>query len=173
MPGTRVEAARRFCEEARDTMADDDMYLRIQGRYAQFLNGKITVEDLDDEELAQGRLKASDGTFRGRPPRVIPAEMVQAMRREWLARAEAKLRDALMEKGIGTLVELAEDCPDPAVRLRAANAIIERTMGKVPDRVHIAAEDPVESLFRSILADPNGLAPAPHEPSAEERELLS
>lgn len=156
-------------------MADDDMYIRLKGRYAKFMNGLITVEDLDDEELAQGRLKAADGTFRGRPPSVIPAEMVQAMRREWMSRAEAKLRDALMSKGIGTLVELAgnEDI-DPAVRLRAADKIIERTMGKVPDRVHFAAEDPVESLFRSILADPNGLAPGvPHEPTAEEREMLA
>lgn len=155
-------------------MADDDMYLRMTGRYALFLNGKITVEDLDDEELAQGRLKASDGTFRGRPPRAIPADMVQAMRREWLSRAEAKLREALMEKGIGTLTDLASDeTVDPAVRLRAAEKIIERTMGKVPDRVQIASEDPVETLFRSILADPDGLLPAPHEPTAEEREMLS
>ena len=154
-------------------MADDDMQIRLRGRYAQLLNGTLSVEDLDDDELAQGRLKSIDGSFRGRPPRVVPADLVQAMRREWLSRAEAKLRDALMEKGIGTLVSLAENEDiDPAVRLRAADKIIERTMGKVPDRVHVAAEDPVESLFRSILADPNGLAPAPHEPTAEEREML-
>ena len=155
-------------------MADDDFYIRVTGRYALLLNGIITVEDLDDDELARGQLKASDGTFRGRPPRTVPAELVQAMRREWLSRAEAKLRDALMEKGLGTLVELAgNDQIDAAVRLRAATTIIERTMGKVPDRVVLAAEDPVETLFRSILNDPMGLAPAPHELSADERELLS
>lgn len=153
-------------------MADDDMDIRLRGRYALFLNGKITVEDLDDDELAQGRLKAMDGTFRGRPPRVIPTEMVQAMRREWMSRAEAKLRDALMDKGIGTLVALAgDDNIDAGVRLRAAERIIERTMGKVPDKVEIRAEDPIETLFRGILNDPFGLAP--HEPSAEEREMLS
>ena len=153
-------------------MADDDMYLRMQGRYALFLNGKITVEDLDDEELSRGQLRALDGTFRGRPPRVVPSELVQAMRREWLKRAEARLREALLDKGIGTLTSLADDPSiDAAVRLRAAEKIIERTMGKVPDRVQLAAEDPVETLFRSILNDPFGLAP--HEPSAEERELLS
>lgn len=151
-------------------MADDDMYIRLQGRYAQFLSGVITVEDLDDDELAQGRLKASDGTFRGRPPRVIPSEMVQAMRREWLKRANARLAEALLERGIGTLVELAKDSPDDSVRLRAAQAIIERTMGKVPDKIEVAAEDPVETLFRKILNDPFGLAP--HEPTAEERALL-
>lgn len=152
-------------------MADDDMYIRLRGRYAQLLSGDISVEDLDDEELAQGRLKATDGTFKGRPPRVIPADLVNRMRKEWLSRAEAKLRDALMEKGIGTLVELAGNPEvDAQVRLRAADKIIERTMGKVPDRVHIAADDPVEALFRGILNDPFGLAP--HEPTAEERQML-
>lgn len=151
-------------------MADDDMYIRLRGRYAEFLQGKITVEDLDDDELAQGRLKSSDGTFRGRPPQVIPAEMVQAMRREWMSRAEARLREALLENGIGTLTDLAKNSPDDSVRLRAAQAIIERTMGKVPDKVVLAAEDPIETLFKGILTDPFGLAP--HEPSAEERMLL-
>lgn len=155
-------------------MAEHDTYVRLRGRYAQLIAGTLTVEDLDDEELAQGRLRAKDGTFSGRPPSVVPAELVQAMRREWLSRAEAKLREALHSKGIGVLVELAgNDQIDPAVRLRAAEKIIERTMGKVPDRVHLAAEDPVETLFRSILNDPTGLVPAPHELSAEERELLS
>lgn len=155
-------------------MADDDFYLRVTGRYALLLNGIISVEDLDDEEVARGQLKASDGTFRGRPPKTVPQELVQAMRREWLSRAEARLREALMERGIGTLTELAgNDQVDPAVRLRAATTIIERMMGKVPDKVVLAAEDPVETLFRSILADPMGLGPAPHELSADERELLS
>lgn len=151
-------------------MADRDIYLRLQGRYAEFINGIITVEDLDDDELAQGRLKAVDGTFRGRPPRVIPSEMVQAMRREWLSRAKARLAEALMENGIGTLVELAKSSPDDGVRLRAAQAIIERTMGKVPDKIEIAAEDPVETLFRNILNDPLGLAN--EGLTAEERALL-
>lgn len=160
-------------EQQKRPNQDYDILVRLRGRYAQLLTGGLTVEDLDDEELARGQLKASDGTFRGRPPSVVPAELVQAMRREWLSRAEAKLREALLEKGIGTLTALAGNAAiDPAVRLRAADKLIERTMGKVPDRIHFAAEDPVESLFRSILADPNGLAPAVHEPTAEQRQAL-
>ena len=155
-------------------MADDDIYVRLRGRYAQLLSGTLSVEDLDDEELAQGRLRSADGTFRGRPPTIVPADLVAAMRKEWMGRAETKLREALHSHGIGVLVELAKDEDiDPAVRLRAADMIIQRTMGKVPDRITIAAEDPVETLFRSILADPSGLAPAPVELSYEERELLS
>jgi hypothetical protein len=156
-------------------MADDDMYIRLRGRYAQFLNGTITVEDLDDEEVAQGRLRSADGTFRGRPPTVIPAELVQAMKREWLSRANARLSEALLEKGIGTLTDLAGDpLVDPAVRLRAADLLMNRTMGKVPDKIEVAAEDPVETLFRKILNDPFGLEQGGvHEMTYEEREMLS
>jgi hypothetical protein len=152
-------------------MPGNDKYIRITGRYADFLAGDITVEDLDDEEVARGRLRASDGTFRGRPPTTIPQEMVQAMKREWLSRAQARLSEALLEKGIGVLTQLAGDhTVDPAVRLRAADLIMNRTMGKVPDKIEVAAEDPVETLFRKILNDPFGLAP--HEATAEERAML-
>lgn len=154
-------------------MADDDVYVRVTGRYALLINGILKVEDLDDDELARGQLKDKNGQFKGRPPKMIPQELVQAMRREWLGRAESKLREALMDHGLGTLVELAKNKNvDESVRLRAAQTIIDRTMGKVPDKIELRAEDPVEALFRSILADPRGLA-APKEFSAEERELLS
>jgi len=155
-------------------MAEHDRNYRVTGRYARFLAGDITVEDLDDEELARGRLRSSDGTFRGRPPTMLPTELVQAMKREWLGRAQEKLQTALLGSGIGTLVELAKESPDDSVRLRAAQAIIERTMGKVPDKIEVAAEDPVETLFRKILSDPFGLQQGGiHEPTAEEREMLS
>lgn len=155
-------------------MAEHDRNYRVTGRYAAFLAGEITVEDLDDEELARGRLRSSDGTFRGRPPTMLPTELVQAMRREWIGRAQEKLAVALHEVGIGTLVELAREGIDESVRLRAADKIIERTMGKVPDKIELAAEDPVETLFRKILNDPFGLQQAGiHEPTAEEREMLS
>lgn len=177
MTAWNLLAAHRTPVREDDTVANDDMKIRLRGRYARFMAGEIKVEDLDDEEVARGQLRNEAGTFAGRPPTVVPAELVQAMRREWLSRAEDKLRNALLEKGIGTLTELAgSDRVDPAVRLRAATALIERVMGKVPDKIQLAAEDPVEALFRNILSDPEGLRdphPVPHELSAEERELLS
>ena len=154
-------------------MADDDTYVRVTGRYAMLAQGIISVEDLDDEEVARGQLRAADGSFRGRPPKMLPQELVAAMKREWIGRAQAKLQEALLEVGISGMIGIAEDpLVDPAVRLRAQQMIIERTMGKVPDKIEVAAEDPVEALFRNILNDPKGLQ-APYEPSAEEREMLS
>lgn len=147
-------------------------WVRLGGRYALLARGEITVDDLDDEELARGRLKDKNGNWSGRPPKMIPADLANAIRKAWIGRAEEKLREALLDSGIGVLVSLANnELIDPSVRLRAAERIIERTMGKVPDRVQLSAEDPVETLFRSILSDPLGLAP--HEPTAEERQMLS
>jgi len=156
-------------------MPGNDKYIRVTGRYADFLAGEITVEDLDDEEVARGRLRAADGSFRGRPPVTIPQEMVQAMKREWLSRANARLAEALLENGIGTLTEIAGNpLVDPAVRVRAADLLMNRTMGKVPDKIEVAAEDPVETLFRKILSDPFGLEQGGiHEMTYEEREMLS
>jgi hypothetical protein len=149
-------------------------WVRVPGRYAKLLSGELSVDDLDDEELSRGQLRSADGKFNGYAPRVVPQVMLQAMRREWMERANSRLRQALMEKGIGTLVRLAGDeNVDPSVRLRAAQTIMDRTMGKVPDKVELTAEDPIEALFRGILNDPNGLAPAPREFSAEERMMLS
>lgn len=147
-------------------------WLRLGGRYALLARGEITIDDLDDEELARGRLKDKNGRWSGRPPKAIPTDLANAMRKAWLGRAEERLRDALLQSGIGVLVKLADDVRiDPSVRLRAAEKIIERTMGKVPDKVMVSSEDPVETLFRNILSDPAGLAP--HEPSAAERSMLS
>ena len=149
----------------------------LGGRYALLLSGELSVDDLDDEELARGQLKDKNGRFQGRAPKVVPQQLVSAMRNELVKRAQNNLRQALLKSGIKTLTQLAENAVDESVRLRAAQAIIERTMGKVPDKVQIAAEDPVEALFRSILNDPEGLTgpqlPAVYEPSFEERLMLS
>jgi hypothetical protein len=151
-------------------MTDTDTYIRVTGRYAMLAQGLIDVADLDDDELSQGRLKDKNGNFSGRPPKMIPMELVQAMRREWLSRAEAKLRNVLYDSLDG-YAELARDKTiDPSVRIRAMDRIVERTMGKVPDKVQISAEDPIEALFRKVLEGDDALVP--YEPSAEERALI-
>ena len=140
-------------------MARRDVEVRVSGRYAELLQGYITVADLDDEELARGKLRDKNGDFRGGQPNMLPVQMVDAMRNELYRRANENLQAALMGPGIKTLVDLATGSVDDKVRLKAATTIIERMMGKVPDRVKLSAEDPVEKLFRDILADPHGLAP--------------
>lgn len=147
------------------------MELRDNTRLAQFLRGELSVSDLDDEEIARGQIRNRSGTWAGTPPRSMPTELVHAMRREFHARAQQKMRDVVFEKGIGTLAELAGNkVIDEGVRLRAAALLLDRALGKVPDKIEVVAEDPLEALFRSVLGDPRNV---PHEMSADDREMLS
>lgn len=145
--------------------------VRVQGRMAAFMKGDLTVEDLDDEELARGQFRDANGNFGGRPNKLIPREVQQEMIKRLLARGDELWRSGY-NIAIKVHLEIAADPNNsPADRMKAAQYLIERVAGKTPDRIHIAAEDPVESLFRSILNDPEGLRethPVPKEPAASE-----
>jgi hypothetical protein len=135
-------------------------------RREQLLNGVITVQDLDDEELARGQCRDADGSFTSRPGKKMPREIHQEMIRRLLSRG-----DEIWRRGYNVAIrvhlEIAADPNNsPGDRMRAAQYLIERVAGKTPERIQLAAEDPVETLFRRILADPDGLL----EPAAPVRE---
>ena len=70
---------------------------------------------------------------------------------------------------LDTLLNFVNDPAVPyGVRAKIAQDMLDRA-GLAAAQVHKVvptAEDPVESLFRSILDDPNGLVDAPSRPSA-------
>lgn len=112
----------------------------VPSRYDDFLEGKLSVTDLDDDELIRGQLKDRNGAFTGRPPRVIPRAFHTAVVRELVSRQERKLLHDL-EGAYGALREIASNHRAPAVaRNQAAIYLIERVSGKIPDKQLIQAE---------------------------------
>jgi len=110
------------------------------------LDGTLSVEDLDDEELARGYPRAEDGTFRGRPA-VIPTAVHQRVQRELFARAGEALKQNLV-KAAETMASIAADADqDPKVRMDAAKWVIERIMGKSPE-VTVQVE---EKAYQKLL----------------------
>ena len=140
----------------------------LPGRWRDIAEGKLDPSELDDEEIFSGRLRQTNGVLGPKPP-LLPQPFIEEQQKRLLHWASQHVRSNLQDV-LKTITEIATDPNNSAGdRLKAAFWIAERFMGKVPERLMIAAEDPVESLFRSILADPDGLAPAPHEPAASER----
>lgn len=136
--------------------------------------GKRLLEDLDDEEVFTGRLRGPKGHL-GPRPQFYPQNFIDEQVRRSLSWAEEKIRDGA-RIAIDTLMEIMKNPQaSDADRMKAAMFFTERFLGKEVQRVLVSAEDPVETLFRQILADPAGLAggPPPRELSAEERALLS
>lgn len=111
------------------------------------------VSAMDPEELVRGRFKATDGTFKGRPPALVPAEFHSECIRELLKRGTELYRDSFL-KAIETFVQIAADPDvDAGQRLKAAQYIWERVEGKVPDRVEVAVAQPWETIIDGIVAE--------------------
>lgn len=157
----------------RGTKVNQRVLAMLPPSWRDIATGERPLDDLTDEEVFQGRLKRSDGVL-GPRPSFYPQNFIDEQIRRSLDWANDEIRSGARE-AISTLKEIMTN-PEAADsdRLKAAMFFTDRFLGKEVSKVLITAEDPVESLFRQILADPNGLmTPAPKELSAEEREMLS
>ena len=111
----------------------------VTGRMADLLNGHLSVDDLDDEELMSGQLRDSSGKLNGRN-KLIPKAMHQELVRRILQRGQEKIRSDYF-KALEVVADIMDDDQnDPAIRLRAANMIIERIAGKTPEKVELSVE---------------------------------
>jgi hypothetical protein len=117
-------------------------------RYRQFQAGQITVDDLDDEELAACGFRASNGAIY--KPRNVPREMAQAFVRAIYERAQRELRGQAVEAARTMAEIMMNKTVEPDVRLKAANIILERNLGKAPQVIQITNQAPWEEIFDGI-----------------------
>lgn len=128
-----------------------DLYEKIQ-------SGQVTmaqvIETMDPEELARGRFRASDGSFKGAPPKWVPAEFHQACMKEMLKRGQEMYRSNFLV-AIEAFTKIAADPNiEPQHRLKAAQYIWERVEGKIPDKVEIGGiTEPWEQIIGGIIAE--------------------
>jgi hypothetical protein len=122
-------------------------------RMAMFLDGRLKVDDLTDQELLTGRLNDHEGMRRGRPPRLIPIEFHQAIVAETIKRGERLFREAFVE-AIEAFTDIASSPNEESKdRLKAAQYIVERVMGKIPEKVEHKGEiAPWEILVQGLVS---------------------
>lgn len=111
-------------------------------RMHAWMAGDLKAEDLTDDEVFKMQLMDSDGHFRGRPPRMIPRELAEAFRSE----AQKRLMGWFVEQiptaqkaytGILTAHHLL---PGDTAKLKAAEGIFDRVIGKVGNETHITVD---------------------------------
>jgi hypothetical protein len=127
-------------------------------RYEAFLDGTLTVEDLDDEELLKGQLRDKDGQFRGRPPLMIPRAFHVKLTQELLHRAEGKIREHFNEAMQVFIDVMNNPRVRPQDRLYAAQYVWERMAGKIPEKQVVEAsvrkwEDVAEAVVVELIED--------------------
>lgn len=108
-------------------------------------------EGLDEEELVRAQLKAEDGSFRGRPPSLVPREFVLACSREHKRRFEQLFQDDVI-KVAKQYLEMAQR-PDikPETRAKMLQYAMERVFGGIPKDVRVTSEQPWEQMVVNVL----------------------
>lgn len=122
-------------------------------RMERYLVGELKVADMDDEELAKGKWKNKNGTFKGvGGSQMLPRSFFNELRAETVRRWNDRLVDEL-QPSIDVLKEIAQNPRAPAdARHRSAIYLIERVAGKVPEKTEIKMEiAPWEQNIAGIL----------------------
>lgn len=126
--------------------------IHVTGRVKALLNGEISVADLDDEELQRGQVRDKNGNFSGRPSSIVPRKFHDEIVRRLLGRGDELYREHYL-KMIEVFTSIAMDTTaKDADRLKAADMVITRIAGKVPDKVELTAQiKPWESMLQGIV----------------------
>lgn len=137
-----TQAAIRAKAERGEATGKERALVRIGASNTRVLTGQDDLSDWSDEELRYGRRASKDGTFDGRPPKIVPKALHDELIRRTLSQANDLMRTNL-PKAVEMLVHLATSgAVEPKDRLRAINMIMERVMGKPADKVEISGDAP-------------------------------
>lgn len=150
----KYEAVVMKAHEVLDGDDDPGKYIEVHhGVHAEdkmIAEGVLSLDDWDNEELARGYRRNRDGRF-GKPPQYIPREVQQEAFRRLIGRGERKMKSAYM-KVVEDLVDLAHNANSEKVRLDAQKELMNRIVGKIPDRTIISQDEPwLDILVDSIV----------------------
>jgi hypothetical protein len=114
-------------------------------RYDDLVAGRIQVSDMDRDELRRAKLRNNDGTFSRGPARILPESVRNQITRELHRRLYDEINlhafDAVdtivdvMNQGEGASAFQGQK--DGTKRLDAAKYLLERVIGKIPDKSEI------------------------------------
>lgn len=151
---------RRLKERAAagEDVSEQRALVRLGKQNTRILTGVEDLSEWDDEELAKGQKKDKNGRFQGKAPLVVPKAVHNELVRRTIAKAEETIRAAL-EDAWETVLEVmrgeyTEDKEDPKAkdRLKAAEMVINRIMGKEAIRVEVSAsKSKFEEAFHAMI----------------------
>lgn len=132
--------------------------VRIGQMNTRILTGQEDLSTWEDEELKRGQRRDKNGRFQGKPPLVVPKALHDELIRRTMSRSHMILVEAV-EDAATAVVEImngfyteGEDDPKAKDRLKAAEMIMNRVLGKEPIKVEIAAfKAKYEEAFEAMI----------------------
>lgn len=135
--------------------------VRVGRSTTDILIGREDLSKWDMEELRRGRKRDKNGGWQGRDPVIVAKAVHDELVKRTLSQAEELMRSNL-EAAVKMLTELAvADNVEPKDRLKAIDMIMNRVMGREPQRLEVQAEGKFEAaLAHSIVSLPDELVDA-------------
>lgn len=153
---SRISNLRRR-HEAGEDVSGQRGYIRLGQASTAVLVGADDLSDWDEEELRRGRRRTRNGKqtgFIGPDPVVVPKAIHDELTRRTLKEAQTILRDSLLP-GLEYLRGMVDDPEiDASTKLKAVAMIMDRVLGKTPEKVELTAEVPpwMEALTDGIVS---------------------
>lgn len=112
-----------------------------------------SLDDWDDEELMRGRRRNKNGGFTGRPAKVIPAEVAKELTRRRFQRSFNLMADSLVDAALMLRSIVNDKRVEPADRIRAAELMFNRVLGKPREAVTLDfATDSEQPPWKMLMA---------------------
>lgn len=112
------------------------------------VNGELDVRDWETEELVRGERRP----WRGKAPRVVPRECVDELRRRQHSKAEARMLQ-MVDRTLDVLEGMVDgEIKATMPRVRSVEIVLERTLGKTPERVEMQIEQPWQVGIREAIS---------------------
>lgn len=127
------------------------------------------LEDWDLEELARGRPRAVDGTFKGKAPSYIDRRVHEQI----VQRFEQIVRDEMNSHTVGALKIIGEILNDdevdekgkprtsPGTKLEAAKFLVEHVLGKPKQRTETDISVKLQAVLGTAMVNPSLTGGAP------------
>lgn len=135
------------------TKQDGRGIVQVSKLTARIMNGQEDLSTWSEEELERGSRRGSDGKFR-RPPTVVAKAVHDELVRRRMSAAYDLLRTNTYD-AVEVLISIAKDTDaDAAIRVKAAELILDRTLGKAPQTISLDVRsdgDPWQQLVQAAV----------------------
>lgn len=158
----KYEAVVIKAQETLEThVSSTDKEIEVFDEDRMIAEGVVSLDDWDDEELSRGYRRNRDGRF-GKPPKYVPREIQQEAFRRLVSRGERRMKEAYM-KVVEDLIELSHTAVSEKVRLDAQRELLNRVVGKTPDRLMVTHDEPWVDVLADSFVPISELPPIPME----------
>lgn len=151
--------------ERGEAHGNERAYVRVGKMNTKIMTGQEDLSVWSDEELKRGQRKDKNGRWQGRPPSIVPKAIHDEMVRRTMEKAATMMNDNL-EAAVACLVDIVKGADvEDKDRIKAASMIIDRVMGRTPEKVELTAQvKPWQTAVQGgIVRVPRSALPAADE----------